>query len=456
MLKKNLTYRLTVFIPGSQEEPVIVKYPITCKFNSQRGTFSNANKCTIDLYNVSPAKRSKIFKDALVGDLDEKNWKFVKLEAGWNGVLSQIFYGRILQAYSSKTGGQTDVITRIECIPFDIFNSQTGVTFAAGTSYKEAYKTMSGDLQNCEIGNTGTLEGSFKTQTTFNGNTMDCLNELSGGNTYVDNGVLNTLMANEVIDIPVPLVTDQNGLLATPIRRQATITIKMLFEPTLIVGQLLEIDSNIQPQYNGQYKVLGFTHDCTISPTEAGQRTTTVDLWAIPLLTSTDINITGERTTSGENAQNAYKVKGDSVTPINSNFKDTNWVSPVNKGYKITSYYGYRPAPKPGASTGHKGIDIGVPSGTAVKATKSGTVYLKSDPGGYGKYIEMDHGYINGKKVISRYGHLSKYIATNGQQVKQGQVIALSGNTGNSTGPHLHFEIRINGAPVNPLNYVKI
>ena len=316
MIKKNPSYRITVTYYNEAKkdyESVIIEYPITCKFNSTRNTFSNSNKCTIDLYNLNSTTRTAIFKDCYVGDLDEKQWKFIKLEAGWVGNLSQIFYGRILQAYSSKSGGQTDIITHIDCLPFDIFNSQTSYTFEAGTSFKDAYKTMANDLQNCKLGNLGSLEGTFKTQTSYCGNTLDCINELTGGNTYVDNGVLNTLMSNEVIDIPVPLVTDNNGLLSTPIRRDATLTIRMLFEPTLIVGQLLEVKSSIQPIYNGQYKVLGFTHDCLISPTQAGQRITTVDLWIIPALTGSNINLTNEKVTQ------VNKIKGETITPIIAN-----------------------------------------------------------------------------------------------------------------------------------------
>lgn len=310
MIKQNPSYRITVY---NQNETVTIEYPITCHFNSQRGTFSMSNKCTIDLYNLAPGTRAAIFKDALT--LDQANWKYIKLEAGWDGQLHQIFWGRILQAYSSKSGGQVDVITHIECQPFDIFTTQSVFTFDSGTSFKDAYKTIASDLKNCAMGNLGTLEGTFKTQTTFCGNTLECLNQLSGGNTFVDNGVVNTLMSNEVIDIPVPVVTDDNGLLSTPIRRDASLSIRMLFEPSLIVGQLLEVKSAIQPIYNGQYKVLGFTHDCLISPTEAGQRITTVDLWIAPLLTATDINITGEEITSNENnVCNFNKVKGEEVT----------------------------------------------------------------------------------------------------------------------------------------------
>ena len=321
MIKKNPSYRITVY---NQTETVIIEYPLTCQFNSQRGTFSQSNKCTIDIYNLAPSTRAMIFKDALT--LDPAQWKYIKLEAGWDGQLSQIFMGRILQAYSTKGGGQVDVITHIECQPFDIFTTQSAYTFEAGTTYKDAYKTMAADMPNVEIGAIGTLEGTFKTQTTFEGNTLQCLNTLTGGNSFVDNGVINSLMGNEVLDVPVPVVTDENGLLNTPVRRDASLTIKMLFEPTLVVGQLLEVRSTIQPEYNGQYKVLGFTHDCLISPTQAGQRITTVDLWIAPLLTGTDINITGEAVTDGT-ASSFNKVKGEQITP--GQLKEPNGVREV-------------------------------------------------------------------------------------------------------------------------------
>ncbi len=117
---------------------------------------------------------------------------------------------------------------------------------------------------------------------------------------------------------------------------------------------------------------------------------------------------------------------------------------------KVSSSFGGRNAPKAGASTNHKGIDIAVSTGTSVMATSGGKVTVAGWQSGYGYVVYIDHG--NG--VTSRYGHLSKILVSVGQTVSQGTVIARSGNTGNSTGPHLHFEIRVNGTAVNPLNYV--
>ena len=122
---------------------------------------------------------------------------------------------------------------------------------------------------------------------------------------------------------------------------------------------------------------------------------------------------------------------------------------------KITSDFGYRIAPMKGASTGHSGIDIGVPVGTPVKSIANGTVIAANGSmRGYGNGVFVDHGMINGKHVVSEYGHLSSFDVKVGDKVKQGQVIAKSGNTGISTGPHLHLTIRENKEPVDPKKYL--
>ena len=125
------------------------------------------------------------------------------------------------------------------------------------------------------------------------------------------------------------------------------------------------------------------------------------------------------------------------------------YMKPISGG-RLTSGFGKRKAPKKGASTYHKGIDWAVPTGTAVCASSGGTVEKAGWGSGYGYCVYIKH--ENG--TVTRYGHLSKVLVKSGQYVKQGEKIALSGNTGVSTGPHLHFEILVNGSQVNPLNYL--
>lgn len=126
------------------------------------------------------------------------------------------------------------------------------------------------------------------------------------------------------------------------------------------------------------------------------------------------------------------------------------YVKPISGG-RLSSGFGKRTAPKKGASTYHKGVDWATPTGTSVYASCGGTVAKAGWGSGYGYVIYINH--EDGRQT--RYGHLSKILVSVGQSVKQGERIALSGNTGNSTGPHLHFEILINGSQVNPLKYLQ-
>lgn len=126
------------------------------------------------------------------------------------------------------------------------------------------------------------------------------------------------------------------------------------------------------------------------------------------------------------------------------------YVKPISGG-RLTSNFGRRKAPKKGASTYHKGIDWAVPTGTNVYASCGGTVAKAGWGSGYGYVVYINH--EDGRQT--RYGHCSKVLVKAGQKVKQGDRIALSGNTGVSTGPHLHFEILINGKQVNPAKYLQ-
>ena len=125
------------------------------------------------------------------------------------------------------------------------------------------------------------------------------------------------------------------------------------------------------------------------------------------------------------------------------------YIKPISGG-RLTSNFGRRKAPTRGASTYHKGVDWATPVGTAVMASSTGTVAKAGWGSGYGYVVYINH--ADGRQT--RYGHLSKVLVSQGQTVTQGQKIALSGNTGVSTGPHVHFEVLINGSQVNPFDYL--
>ena len=120
----------------------------------------------------------------------------------------------------------------------------------------------------------------------------------------------------------------------------------------------------------------------------------------------------------------------------------------------ITSPFGYRTHPIFKKTVFHSGIDIGGINGGKIRASNSGKVIYSGWYGGYGKVVIIDHGNINGQHITTLYAHMSHYIVNVGTNVLKGQVIGYEGSTGYSTGPHCHFEVRVNGTPKNPVNYI--
>lgn len=116
----------------------------------------------------------------------------------------------------------------------------------------------------------------------------------------------------------------------------------------------------------------------------------------------------------------------------------------------ISSYYGYRISPGGIGSTFHEGVDIAGDYGTPISATAAGTVTQAGWVGGYGYLVEVKHA----DGIVTRYGHNSAVLVYEGQHVDQGSMIALMGSTGNSTGPHCHYEVRIHGEAVDPMYFL--
>jgi murein DD-endopeptidase MepM/ murein hydrolase activator NlpD len=117
----------------------------------------------------------------------------------------------------------------------------------------------------------------------------------------------------------------------------------------------------------------------------------------------------------------------------------------------LTSSFGYRVDPFLGRLALHPGVDLAEPYGAEIHAAAAGRVVHAGPAGGYGIMVEIDHG--NG--LATRYAHISEALVEEGEAVDKGAVVGRLGSTGRSTGPHLHYEVRIDGDPVDPMRFLK-
>ncbi len=170
----------------------------------------------------------------------------------------------------------------------------------------------------------------------------------------------------------------------------------------------------------------------------------------------TNLNKDAELTTQINKVADALEFKIQQLTALESillglNIEQESKLAgrPISKGW-LSSYYGVRKDPFTGKPAMHKGIDFAGEAGSSVIATGAGVITWAGDRFGYGKLIEIDHG--NGLKT--RYGHNDKIRVQVGDVVTKGQTVALMGNTGRSTGAHVHYEVLQNGRQVDPLPYI--
>jgi murein DD-endopeptidase MepM/ murein hydrolase activator NlpD len=126
-------------------------------------------------------------------------------------------------------------------------------------------------------------------------------------------------------------------------------------------------------------------------------------------------------------------------------------ITPV-QGFRLTSAFGNREHPILGGVRMHEGVDLAVPTGTPIYAPADGLVEMAQRFGSYGNFIKILHG----GEMETRYGHLSAYNVTAGEYVHKGDVIGYVGSTGRATGPHLHYEVRIDGHAVDPMPYLSL
>jgi len=204
---------------------------------------------------------------------------------------------------------------------------------------------------------------------------------------------------------------------------------ELIAELARLEAERLAAQQAANNQYNNNYYV-----PTTGTGTNTGTGTTAG--------TTTGSTNTNTGTTSGTTSG----TTGGTTSGTTSGVAGLIW--PTDSSY-ISSLFGNRDAPTAGATSNHQALDIGAAAGTPIYAASSGTVQLAGANGGYGNTVFIDHG--SGTSTL--YAHMENYVVSPGEYVQQGQIIGYVGSTGIATGPHLHYEVRVDGEKVDPLQY---
>ena len=412
------------------QETIEVAYPFTLNLSVKRAINSSTNVGNFQILNLSRATQAKLWKDKY----DQSKYIRLSVFAGYGADMPLIFYGEINQCYSYKDGDSTESITEIEANDFTyLFQYGFGnYTFQAGTTFTNMLETLLSQIPIMKVGYVTADIPPLKTSRTFMGQIMDELRrEYHNFDIFVDNGQLNVISQKDTIPAEVPIITSDSGMLGTPRRAEQYLEVKTLFEPGIIVGQVILLQSSLLPYMNNYYKVIGVSHQGIISGAESGTLITTLTLFM---------------------GDQIFKELKKKVTTYGGQQTTGEWIKPCQG--RLSSPFGQRTAPIHGASTFHNGMDIAAPLNTPVKAIANGNIIFAGRSGNNGNLIILDHGTVNGKMVQSLYAHLNGLATSNGQKVSQGDTIGYVGSTGLSTGNHLHLGIKENGVHVNPTKYI--
>ena len=416
------------------EEKVEIKYPVSCNFMTDLGIYTSANRAIFQFYNLPERIQAILWKDVY----EARKYIRMSFHAGYGDTMPLVFQGMVNQCLSSRPSGGVDWITELQ-----VFNQGTfkkygyvNATFTKGTNFTDIINAILQKNPDIELGYVTPDIPPLPRNTTFIGQTLDILGRSYGDyEIFVnENAELNIIGENDVIPGQVQVITDSTGLLGSPRRANAYVECDMLFEPQLRIGQAVSLLSQSLPRFNQAYKICDIKHKGMISPAECGKLITTV---ALSMLHSKPRTLTKATTVT---------YNGEQTAGI--------WVKPC-KGQRISRQFGQDIHPIFNKSSFHSGIDIAADPNEPVVATANGRIVSAHWVGGYGNYVTLNQGKNEkGELLTSAYGHLSSYVVNYGQTVSQGEVIGYVGSTGNSTGPHLHFEIFNNGVAVNPIPYI--
>lgn len=269
---------------------------LTAEFTIERNAMAQANSMSLKLINLSEDTRRGLVQDRfnMMDGATGKRYRKIILEAGYDKNLTTVFVGNIVEAYSDREG--TEIITQIQAYDglYGQANSFSAKTLNIGTTKSEGLLSMISDMVNIKPGVVSDVEGALERGAIYDGNTFLLIRDnfrtqvsvnLGSATTverdiFIDNETIHVLNKNDYIDIgSTYLIDGDSGLIGTPIRRETFLECEILFEPSLVVGQLVEIKSTVNKYFDGTYKVMGIRHNVIISNAVNGPASTHLQLY---------------------------------------------------------------------------------------------------------------------------------------------------------------------------------
>ena len=256
----------------SEMEFIEIANPFTIMFNIDRSTTSAMNVMQMSIFNLSKKTRTQLFKDRF-----SDKYRRIIFRAGYSDRLSICFQGNVFSCFSERKG--SDIVTIIDAKDGGHSNKTDFVskTYAKGITKGELIDAVIDTMGTLKKGSVSVDDVTNKRAVVVDGKSLEIIRKATNG-AFIDLETINILKDNEVIKGFVPLLTSKTGLLGTPKRQDTYLSVDSLFEPQINIGQAIEIESEIQEEFNGQYKVIGVKHSGTISDSISGSVKTTISL----------------------------------------------------------------------------------------------------------------------------------------------------------------------------------
>lgn len=266
------SYRIEIDLANNRGT-IVITPPITINFSIRRFIGQSLNEMNLEIVNLSKDIRDRIYKDFY----NPEDRDTVRVYGGYDN-LSLMFKGDIWEANSSREG--TEIVTSIYCKTgaWDINNSETYETISAGRTLKELFQTLIGKFENLSLGAVGEYDEVLQRPVVLNGNTYELLKKYADGDVFIDNDKVYVMKDKEYVADQINVINSGTGILQTPQRGASMLSITTLFDPSIELGSLVQLESSVEPVYNGTYKVLGMQHTGMISEAQSGAAVTKIDL----------------------------------------------------------------------------------------------------------------------------------------------------------------------------------